>query len=325
MKVFVAGASGAVGARLVPLLVASGHEVAAMSHSTGKAAWLRSAGAEPVVADGLDRDAVLRAVTRAAPEVVVHHMTGLAGARSFKRFDEEFAVTNRLRTKGTDHLLEAARAGGARRFIAQSFGNWNYARTGSAVKGEQDPLDPSPPANQRRSLEAIRYQEAAVVGAEGIEGVALRCGNFYGPGTGFALDGNLAELVRRRRLPIIGDGAGVWSFVHMDDVAAATVAVIGHGPPGIYSIVDDEPAPVSVWLPELARALGAKPPRRVPVWLGRLVTGEVGVSLMTQIRGASNAKAKRELGWRPHYPSWREGFRTGLAGDLPLPKPRLPG
>jgi 2-alkyl-3-oxoalkanoate reductase len=263
----------------------------------------------------------VRAVTRAAPEVVVHHMTGLTGARSFKRFDDDFALTNRLRTQGTDHLLEAARASGAQRFIAQSYGNWNYARTGTMVKGEQDPLDPSPPANQRRSLEAIRYLEAAVLGAEGIEGVALRCGNFYGPGTGFALDGALAELVRRRRLPVIGDGAGVWSFVHMDDVAAATIAAIGHGAPGIYNVVDDEPAPVAVWLPELARALGARPPRRVPVWLGRLVAGEVGVSMMTQIRGASNAKAKRELGWRPRYPSWREGFRTGLAGDLPLPEP----
>jgi nucleoside-diphosphate-sugar epimerase len=320
MKVFVAGASGAVGARLVPLLVASGHEVVAMGRSAEKAEWLRSVGAEPVVADGLDRDAVVDAVKRSAPQVVVHHMTALTGAKSFKRFDDEFALTNRLRTRGTDNLLEAARASGVRRFIAQSYGNWNYARTGTSIKREEDPLDPNPPANQRRSLEAIRYLEEAVLGADGIEGIALRCGNFYGPGTGFALDGALVELVRKRRLPIVGAGGGVWSFAHMDDVATATIAAIGHGAPGVYNVVDDDPAPVSVWLPELARTLGAGPPRRVPVWVGRLLTGEVGVSMMTQIRGASNAKAKRELGWKPRYASWREGFRTGLASDLPLPK-----
>jgi nucleoside-diphosphate-sugar epimerase len=320
MKVFVAGASGAVGARLVPLLVAGGHEVVAMGRSAEKAERLRSVGAEPVVADGLDRDAVVDAVGRAAPQVVVHHMTALTDAKSFKRFDDEFALTNRLRTQGTDNLLEAARASGVSRFVAQSYGNWNYARTGTTIKREEDALDPSPPANQRRSLEAIRYLEAAVVGADGIEGIALRCGNFYGPGTGFAVDGAMVELVRKRRLPIVGDGGGVWSFAHVDDVAAATIAAIGHGAPGVYNIVDDDPAPVSVWLPELARTLGARPPRRVPVWVGRLVTGEVGVSMMTQIRGASNAKAKRELGWKPRYGSWREGFRSGLAGDLPLPR-----
>jgi 2-alkyl-3-oxoalkanoate reductase len=319
VKVFVAGASGAVGARLVPLLVASGYEVVAMGRSAEKADWLRSVGAEPVVADGLDRDAVVRAVGRAAPQVVVHHMTALTGVKSFKRFDDEFALTNRLRIRGTDNLLEAARASGVSRFIAQSYGNWNYVRTGTTIKREEDALDPDPPANQRRSLEAIRYLEAAILGADGIEGIALRCGNFYGPGTGFALDGDLVELVRRRRLPIVGGGGGVWSFAHMDDVAAATIAAIGNGAPGVYNIVDDDPAPVAVWLPELAHTLGARPPRRVPVWVGRLVTGEVGVSMMTQIRGASNAKAKRELGWKPRWSSWREGFRNGLASDLPLP------
>jgi 2-alkyl-3-oxoalkanoate reductase len=324
MKVFVAGASGAVGARLVPLLVASGYEVVAMGRSPVKADWLRSVGAEPVVADGLDRDAVVRAVRRAAPQVVVHHMTALTGVKSFKRFDDDFALTNRLRTQGTDNLLEAARASGVSRFIAQSYGNWNYARTGTTIKREEDALDPDPPANQRRSLEAIRHLEAAVLGADGIEGIALRCGNFYGPGTGFALDGDLVELVRKRRLPIVGDGGGVWSFAHMDDVATATIAAIGNGAPGVYNIVDDDPAPVAVWLPELAHALGAGPPRRVPVWVGRLVTGEVGVSMMTQIRGASNAKAKRELGWKPRWSSWREGFRNGLASDLPLPNGVFP-
>jgi len=207
-----------------------------------------------------------------------------------------------------------------RRFIAQSYGNWNYARTGTGLKGEDDPFDPDPPANQRKTLEAIRHLEDAVLGAQGMEGIVLRYANFYGPGTGFALDGDLAELVRQRKFPIVGNGGGVWSFIHIDDAATATIAAIEHGAPGVYNIVDDEPAPVAVWLPELARALGAKPPRRVPVWLGRLAAGDVGVSMMTQIRGTSNAKAKRELGWQPRYQSWRDGFQDGL-GDVAPPKP----
>ena len=318
MKVFVAGASGAVGKRLVPLLVAGGYEVTAMTRSAEKAELLRSSGAEPVVADGLDRAAVTEAVTSAEPEVVIHQMTGLAGVKSFRRFDDEFALTNRLRTEGVDHLLEAARAAGARRLIVQSFGNWNYERTGDRLKTEEDPLDRDPPANQRRSLDAIRYLERGVCETGEPEGIALRVGNFYGPGTGFALDGDLVKLVRKRRLPIVGADSGVWSFIHVDDVATATIAAIGHGEPGIYNVADDDPAPVSAWLPELAKAVGAKPPRHVPVWLGRLAVGEVGVSLMTQINGASNAKAKRELAWTPRYPSWRDGFRTGL-GELPVP------
>jgi nucleoside-diphosphate-sugar epimerase len=320
MKVFVAGATGAVGKRLVPLLVASGHEVTAMTRSQENAETLGAAGATPVVADGLDRAAVIQAVMRAEPEVLIHHMTGLTGAQSFKRFDDEFALTNRLRTEGVDYLLEAARAAGARRLIAQSYGNWNYERTGSHAKTEDDPLDPNPPANQRKTLEAIRHLERAVTEADGIEGIALRIGNLYGPGTGFALDGDLVKLVRKRKLPIVGDGGGVWSFAHVDDVATATVAAVEHGGSGIFNVADDEPAPVAVWLPELAKAVMAKPPRRVPVWLGRLAVGEVGISMMTQIRGASNAKAKRGLGWAPLYPSWRDGFRTAL-GDLPLPAP----
>jgi 2-alkyl-3-oxoalkanoate reductase len=316
----VAGASGAVGKRLVPFLVASGHDVVAMTSSASKVDALRAAGAEPVVADGLDQFAVTRAVLQAEPQIVIHQMSGLSSAKSFKKFDAEFALTNRLRTEGTDHLLAAAQSAGARRFIAQSFGNWDYARTGSGLKTEEDPLDPAPPANQRESLAAIRYLEKKVLEAEGIDGIALRYGNFYGPGTGFALDGDLVELVRKRRLPIVGDGTGVWAFVHVDDVATATAAAIEHDASGIYNIVDDEPAPVAEWLPGLAKAVGAKPPRHVPVWLGRLATGEVGVSLMTQIRGTSNAKAKRELGWRPRYRSWRDGFHTGL-GDIPIPRP----
>jgi nucleoside-diphosphate-sugar epimerase len=318
MKVFVAGGSGAMGRRLVPRLVAEGYQVAAMTRDAGKASWLSGLGAKPVVADALDRAAVRAAVAQARPEVVIHQLTALSGARSFRQFDREFAVTNRLRTEGTDYLLEGARAAGVRRFIAQSYGNWNYARSGTGLKTEQDPFDASPPANQRESLAAIRYVESAVTGAEGMEGIALRYGNFYGPGTGIALDGDIVAQVRKRRFPLVGDGSGVWSFVHMDDAAAAAIAAIGHGAPGVYNVADDEPLPVSEWLPLLAEAVGAKPPMRVPVWLGRLAAGEVGVSMMTRIRGTSNAKAKAELGWAPAYPSCRQGFRDGL-GEVPVP------
>lgn len=318
MKVFVAGASGALGRRLVPILVASGHEVVAMTRSPEKTESLRRLDAESVVADGLDKAAVMRAVARAEPEVVIHQMTGLTGAKSFRKFDDEFALTNRLRTEGLDHMLDAARAAGARRFIAQSFGNWNYERSGGSPKTEDDPLDPTPPAAMSRTLAAIRYLESAVAEQDGIEGVALRYGNFYGPGAHIGEGGAFLDQVRKRRLPIIGDGGGVWSFIHFDDAATATMLAMDRGEPGVYNVADDEPAPVAVWLPELAKTLGAKPPRRLPTWLGRLAAGEPGVSLFTQIRGASNAKAKRELRWQPIYPSWREGFRSGLA-DTPLP------
>jgi nucleoside-diphosphate-sugar epimerase len=312
MRVFVAGASGAVGNQLVPQLVASGHTVVAMTRSPKHADALRAAGAEPAAIDAFDRAAVIAAVTRAAPEVVIHELTALTNAKNFKKFDDDFALTNRLRTEGTDSLLEAARAAGARRFIAQSFGNWNYERTGTGPKTEEDPLDPNPPQNQRKSLAAIRYLEDAVVNADGLEGVALRYGNLYGPGTGFAPDGAIVGMVRKRGLPIVGNGAGVWSFIHVDDAASATVAALQRGAPGVYNVADDEPAPIAVWLPELARVLDAKPPLHIPVWLGRLLIGDVGVSMMTQIRGASNAKAKRELGWTPGYTTWRLGFRADL-------------
>jgi nucleoside-diphosphate-sugar epimerase len=235
--------------------------------------------------------------------------------KNYAKFDEEFALTNRLRTEGTDYLLAAARTVGARRFIAQSYGNWNYARTGpkTGLKTEEDPLDPTPPRHQQQSLQAIRYLEnAVVIAADGIEGVALRYGNLYGPGTGFALDGDIVATVRTRGFPIVGDGAGVWSFIHVDDAAAATVAAIQRGVPGVYNVADDEPAPVRTWLPALAQAVGAKPPRHIPAWLGRLVIGEVGMSMMTQIRGVSNTNARRELDWTPYYATWRQGFRTGL-------------
>ncbi len=313
MKVFVAGGGGAIGKRLVPQLVERGHEVVAMGRSPAKAEGLRALGAEIAIADALDREAVIEAVTRARPEIVIHQLTALSGMKSLRNFDREFALTNRLRTEGTDHLIEAARAAGVRRFIAQSYGNWNYERRGGPLKTEEDPFDPNPPANQARSIAAIRYLESAVLGADGIEGVALRYGNFYGPGNAISRNGEISQQVRKRRLPIIGDGAGIWSFTHVDDGAAAAVAAIERGGPGVYNVADDAPAPVAEWLPELARVLGAKPPRRVPVWLGRLAAGEVAVSMMTEIRGTSNAKAKRELGWQPRYPSYREGFRDGLA------------
>ena len=315
MRIFVAGATGVLGRRLVPLLVEGGHQVTAMTRTPGKAAGLRATGAEPVVADALDRDALLRAVVAARPEVVVHQLTALAGTISFRRFDQAFALTNRLRTEGTDHLLEAARAAGTRRFVAQSFAGWPFARVGGPVKTEGDPLDPDPPAELRRTLDAIRHLESAVLGTEGVEGVVLRYGGFYGPGTSAGAGGYMLEELRRRRFPMVGAGGGVWSFVHIDDAATATVAAVERGAPGLYQVVDDDPAPVSEWLPALAAAAGARPPRRVPVWLARLLAGEHGVVLMNEARGAANAKARRELGWRPAYPSWRTGFRVGLGSS----------
>jgi 2-alkyl-3-oxoalkanoate reductase len=319
MKVFVAGATGGLGRRLVPILVANGHQVVAMTRDRDKARLVRDLGAKPVVADGLDKAAVMAAVLGAEPEIVIHQMTALVGVKSLRKFDEEFALTNRLRTEGLDYLLEAARSASARRFIAQSFGNWNYERTGSTPKTEDDRLDPHPPARMSETMKAIQYLENALAVSDDIEGIALRYGNFYGPGAHIGEGGLFIDQVRRRKLPIIGNGAGVWSFTHLDDAATATTLAMDRGEPGIYNIADDEPAPVTVWLPELAAALGAKPPRRVPTWLGRLVGGEPGVSLFTQIRGASNAKAKHELGWQLIYPSWREGFRRGLA-NTPPPK-----
>jgi nucleoside-diphosphate-sugar epimerase len=274
MKVFLAGGGGAVGKRLIPKLIAAGHDVTASTRSTAKTGEMGALGAAP---DALDRSAVMQAVMRAEPEVVIHQLTALAGATDFKHFDREFELTNRLRTEGIDYLLEAAKAAGVRRLIAQSYGNWNYARTGQGLKTETDALDPAPPKNQQRSLGAIRYLESAVLGGAPVEGVVLRYGNFYGPGTSLSADGEVTQLVRKRRLPIIGQGTGVWSFIHIDDAASAAVAAIDHGATGVYNIADDEPAPVSRWLPELAKAIGAKPPRHVPVWLGKLAAGEVGV------------------------------------------------
>jgi nucleoside-diphosphate-sugar epimerase len=316
MRVFVAGATGAVGRRLVPLLLEDGHDVVAMTRSRLKALSLADLGAETVIADGLDRSAVMDAVTSSRPDVVIHEMTHLTGVKSLRNFDREFAATNRLRVEGTDNLLAAASIAGARRFVAQSFGNW-YERAGSAVKSEGDPLDSTPPRRQRESFAAVRQLEHSVLNAADLEGVVLRYASFYGPGTAFDSDGEIAPLLRKRRFPIVGNGAGVWSFVHIDDVARATALAVDQGHPGIYNIADDEPAPVAAWLPAFASAVWAPPPRRIPVWLGRIAGGEVGVSMMTSLRGASNAKARRELGWTPRFRTWRDGFRFGLS-NVPL-------
>ena len=308
MKVFVAGATGALGRQLVPRLVERGHDVAAMTRTPSKRRLVRDLGATPVLADALSPDAVAHAVAAEQPDVIVHQLTALSGSLDIRHFDRDFAATNRLRTEGTDHLLAAGRTAGVRRFVAQSFAGWPFARDGEPIKSEDDPLDPAPPDTMRHTLEAIRHLEAAVTGAEWTEGVVLRYGGFYGPGTSLAPDGDHVEQVRRRRFPIVGDGAGVWSFIHIEDAAEATAAAVERGRRGVYNVVDDDPAPVSDWLPALAAAVGARPPRRVPRWLGRLLAGEAAAVMMTEVRAASNAKAKQQLGWEPSVRSWREGF-----------------
>jgi nucleoside-diphosphate-sugar epimerase len=294
-----------------------------MTHSSGKADALRAAGATPVVADALDADAVRSAVLAAQPDAVVHQLTALQHIGSMRQFDKTFAVTNRLRTEGTDHLLAAAREAGARRFIAQSYAGWPFARSGDAVKDERAPLDPSPPKAQRESLAAIRRLEATVTGADGIEGVVLRYGSLYGPGTSLAPGGEHLELILKRGFPVVGRGDGVWSFTHVADAAAAAVAALDHGAPGIYNIVDDDPAAVREWVPALARIVGAEPPRHLPTWMGRVFAGSVGVSMMTRVRGASNAKARAALDWVPTYPSWRDGF-AALMPRQASPSARAP-
>jgi nucleoside-diphosphate-sugar epimerase len=318
VRVFVAGATGAIGTQLVPQLAGAGHEVIGMTRSPAKSDAVRALGARPVVADALDPDAVGRAVAETEPEVIVHQLTALSGEPGLRemRHPDRFAVpTNRLRTEGTDHLLAAGRAVGIRRFIAQSIvAIGTYARTGGPIKVEDDPPDPDLPAKMRSGADALRYVEDSVCGINWADGLALRYGAFYGPGTGLSADPDalLTKAIRKRRFPIIGDGGGVWSFVHIEDAASATVAAVDNGGPGIYNVVDDEPAPVREWLPFLAKRLGAKKPRRVPRFLVRPLAGEAPVLQMTEVRGASNAKAKRELGWQPRWSSWRVGFAKGL-------------
>jgi nucleoside-diphosphate-sugar epimerase len=316
MRVFLAGATGAIGRRLVPQLVARQHQVTATTRSAEKVDELRALGVEAVVMDGLDAVAVGEVVARAAPDAIIHQMTALGGKPDLKHFDRWFARTNELRTTGTEHLLAAASAAEVGRFIAQSFTGWTNIREGGPVKTEDDPLDPHPAKAQRESLAAIRFLEKAVIEAP-LEGIALRYGSFYGPGA----SEQLVELIRKRRLPIVGGGTGVWSWIHLDDAATATVAALERGRRGLYNIVDDEPAPAADCLPYLAEVVGAKPPRRVPAWLGRLAAGEAAVGVMTEARGASNAKAKRELGWQPVWSSWREGFRDGPTEQA---SPKLP-
>lgn len=312
MKVFVTGGTGALGKFLLPQLLENGHEVVALTRSANKAELIERTGVTSVIADPLNKQQLTAAVRRAEPEVIIHELSALSGVGNFRKFDQEFALTNRFRTEVTDTLLAAARTIGTRRFIAQSFCGWPYAKKGGPVKTEEDPLDPKPPESFTKTLAGIRYLEEKMRSTTFLEGLALRYGTFYGPGNSIGKGGAVYKTVRRRQLPIIGGGGAIWSFIHTMDAARATVAAISHGAPGVYNIVDDEPAKVSVWLPALARAIGAKPPYKIPHWLGELLVGKAGVAMMTQIRGCSNAKAKQELNWKPVYSSWRVGFVDGL-------------
>lgn len=307
MKIFLAGATGAIGQQLVPRLVAAGHEVHAMTRTESKQASLAGQGAVPVVADALAAEQVAAAVAKAEPEVIIHELTAIPAALDMRHFDRDFVKTNQLRTQGTDNLLAAGQAVGVKKFIAQSFFT-AYARTGGPVKDEEDPLDPAPPTKMRAVVEAIRHVEQAVLDASWTEGIVLRYGGFYGPGTSIAPGAAQVEMVRKGRFPIVGGGGGVWSFIHISDAAEATLAALERAGRGVYNITDDEPARVAEWLPVLAEEVGAKRPMRVPRFVGRLFAGEVGLVMMTELRGASNAKAKRKLGWQPAHPTWREGF-----------------
>ncbi|WP_027342124.1 NAD-dependent epimerase/dehydratase family protein [Hamadaea tsunoensis] len=305
MRVFLAGGTGVVGRRLIPQLIARGHDVTATTTNAAKLDVLRGTGARAVVMDGLDAASVAAAVANARPDAIVHQMTAISGNPDIKHIDRWFAATNRLRTEGTDHLLAAAEATGVGIFVAQSYANWNGRRSGGWVKTEEDPLDPADGTAAHPQWVAIHHLEEAVVRAGG---AVLRYGGLYGPG---ATDDQV-ELIRRRQFPLVGKGTGYSSWIHLDDAAAATVLAVEQHAKGVFNIVDDEPAPAAEWLPYLAKCAGAKPPMRVPAWLARMLAGEVAVIMMTEGRGFSNAKAKRDLGWQLRYPTWREGFRAGL-------------
>jgi nucleoside-diphosphate-sugar epimerase len=314
MKVFVAGATGALGRNLIPRLVAGGHEVVGTTTREGKRDLLVGLGAEPVVADALDRGAMTAAVLAARPDAVIHQATALSGNLNPRQLDRSFELTNRLRTEGTRTLLDAAREAGARRFIAQSYaGGWPFAREGGPVKTEEDPLDDDPPAGVVEVIGAIKALERMVTEAEGIEGIVLRYGGFYGPGTSLGRPGGeQLEAIHGRKFPIVGSGEGIISLIQIEDAAEATAKALEAAKPGVYNIVDDDPSPAKEWVPGLAEAVGAKPPFHVPRWVGRLLAGPAVTAMMTETRGASNAKARRELDWTPRYSSWRQGFAEGL-------------
>jgi nucleoside-diphosphate-sugar epimerase len=307
MRVLVAGGTGAIGLPLVRQLVARGHQVTATTRRPERAERLRGLGATVATMHGLDAASVGEAVARAEPDAIIHQMTALSDKPDMRHFDHWFAATNALRTAGTRNLLAAAQAAGVRRVIAQSYAGWNIDRRGSGFATEDEPLDDHPVPAQRETLDAIRFLEHAVTGAP-LAGIVLRYGSFYGPGASDAY----VEMVRKRMLPVIGSGTGVWSWIHIDDAASATVAALERGEPGIYHVADDAPAPVAEWLPYLAQSVGAKPPLHLPAWLGRLAAGEVVVRMMTDVRGVSNAKARSVLDWRPRWSSWRDGFRHAL-------------
>jgi nucleoside-diphosphate-sugar epimerase len=313
MKIFLAGASGAIGQTLIPMLIPQQHEVFGYFRNPANTDRVRSLGATPVVLDALDPQAVHERITQIKPQVVIHQLTAIPARIDLRHFDRDFALTNRLRTEATRNLLTAAINAGAERFIAQSFAGWPYARTGTALKTEEDALDPTPPPRMKSTLEALRILESTVLKETHLTGIVLRYGPLYGPHSSIASDGTTIEDLLKRKVPLVGKGTGVWSFLHLHDAATATVAALTKAKPGIYNIVDDDPAPVSEWLPYLAQSIGAKSPIHVPNWLARLLIGEHVDMLMNEIRGVSNAKAKRDLAWTPKWSSWRQGFRDGLS------------
>lgn len=301
MRVFVVGASGAIGIPLVTQLVEAGHEVVGTHHRPESASPLRALGAKPVQLDLLDAAAVRRVVLEARPDAVIHQATSIRNANTGNP-RKAMKATTRLRTQGLDNLLAAGKEAGVNRFLVQSFGNFRYARGDGRSRSEDDPLSPSLP----KDLEVLRRLEEAVVK---VGGIALRYGAFYG-----APDDTMVENVKKGKFPIIGDGSAVFSFIHVEDAAAATVLALEHGRPGVYNIVDDEPVPMREAVPALAAAMGAKKPRHVPLWLAKLFAGGL-VTMMAQGTGLTNAKAKRELGWRPKYASWRQGFAAAYSGE----------
>jgi nucleoside-diphosphate-sugar epimerase len=316
MRVFVAGATGAIGRRLVPQLVEAGHQVTAITRSKERLGELYDLGAEAVVCDVFDAGRLGSVVAQAEPDAVINELTDLPQSLKPRKLEEYYAANNRVRREGTRNLLSAARGAGVRRFLVQGAAYW-YAPTNGPVKTEEDPLYLEAPAPIGPAVETVKEVEEAILSADRLEGVVLRYGMFYGPGTWYARDGDVGRQVSKRRYPMIGDGRGTYSFIHVDDAAAATVAALERARPGVYNVVDDEPASAAEWMPVYAEALGAKRPPRVPAFLARLIAGDALVRWMLELRGASNAKIKRELGWHPQYESWRQGFFEDVAAIAP--------